>query len=135
LRDGAVRASGVSLKLRDSDFVTVTRQRTLPQPTDLGEDLYRSVVELARPELRAVASRGLKVRLLGVAAFHLAAGEQIGLFEGGRQRRERAAEAVDAVRKKYGRKAIARARLLSGDAPAPFERDPSTPAEKRGREG
>jgi len=134
LREAGVRAGGVSLKLRDSDFVTITRQRTLREPTDLAEDLYRAALELARPELRAVAGRGLKVRLLGVAAFHLTSAEQIGLFEGGRLRRERAAEAVDAVRRKFGRKAIARARLLRGDTPAPFERDPSTPPEKRGEE-
>jgi nucleotidyltransferase/DNA polymerase involved in DNA repair len=135
LRDGGVRASGVALKLRDSDFVTVTRQRTFPEPTDLAEDLYRAVLELARPELRAVASRGLKVRLLGVAAFNLWASDQIGLWAGASDRRHRAAEAIDAVRKKYGRKAIARARLLAGDAaatPAPFERDFSTPPDKRG---
>jgi DNA polymerase-4 len=135
LRDGGVRASGVALKLRDSDFVTVTRQRTFPEPTDLAEDLYRAVLELARPELRAVASRGLKVRLLGVAAFNLWASDQIGLWAGASDRRHRAAEATDAVRKKYGRKAIARARLLAGDAaatPAPFERDFSTPPDKRG---
>src|SRR3970282_31670 len=58
LRDGGVRASGVGLQLRASDFVTTTRQRTLPEPTDLAEDLYRAVLEVARPELRAIASRG-----------------------------------------------------------------------------
>jgi DNA polymerase-4 len=135
LREAGVRARGVSLKFRDSDFVTITRQRTLREPTDLAEDFYRAVVELSRPEVRAVAGRGLKVRLLGVAAFHLSAAEQIGLFEAPNVKRERAAEAVDAVRRKFGRKAIARARLLASDTPEPFERDPSTPPEKRGREG
>ena len=134
LRDGGVRASGVALKLRDSDFVTITRQRTLPEPTDLAEDLYRAVLEVARPELRAIASRGLKVRLLGVAAFNLWTSDQIGLWAGASDRRHRAAEATDAVRKKYGRKAIARARLLRSETPAPFERDPSTPLDKRGRD-
>jgi DNA polymerase-4 len=135
LREAGVRAGGVSLKFRDSDFVTITRQRTLREPTDLAEDIYRAVVELSRPEVRAVAGRGLKVRLLGVAAFHLSAAEQIGLFEPPNVKRERAAGAVDAVRRKFGRKAIARARLLSSDTPEPFERDPSTAPEKRGREG
>jgi DNA polymerase-4 len=135
LRQAGVRAGGVSLKFRDSDFVTITRQRTLREPTDLAEDLYRAVVELSRPEVRAVAGRGLKVRLLGVAAFHLSTSEQIGLFEAESVRRERAAEAVDAVRRKFGRKAIARARLLASDTPEPFERDPSTPPEKRSPEG
>jgi DNA polymerase-4 len=135
LREAGVRARGVSLKFRDSDFVTITRQRTLREPTDLAEDLYRAVVELSRPEVRAVAGRGLKVRLLGVAAFHLSVAEQIGLFEPPNVKRERAAEAVDAVRRKFGRKAIARARLLASDTPKPFERDPSTPPEKRGDAG
>ena len=38
--------------------------------------------------------------------------------------RRRATEAADAVRKKFGSKAIRRARLLDAGVRAPFERDP-----------
>jgi DNA polymerase-4 len=132
LREAGVRASGVQLKLRDEDFVTITRQRTLPDPTDLGEELYHAVLELARPELRAIANRGQKVRLLGVGAINLWTSDQIGLFEGANERRRKAAAAIDSVRKKYGRKSIGRARLLAGATPEPFERDPMSPLQKRG---
>ena len=61
LRASGVRASTVTVKIRDSSFRTITRQRTLPEPTDLTEPIYRAALELARPEVR-----GLRIRLLGV---------------------------------------------------------------------
>ena len=126
LRASGVKAGGVAVKIRDSEFVTITRQRVLPDPTDLTEEIWRVALDLARPEVR-----GMRVRLLGVAAIHLGATEQIGLFEEGRVRRHRAAEAVDQVRRRFGRHAIERARLLRGEIPDPFERDPLSPPEAR----
>jgi DNA polymerase-4 len=134
LREANVRASGVQLKLRDEDFVTMTRQKTLADPTDLGEELYQAALDLARPELRTLAGRGAKVRLLGVGAFNLWTSDQIGLFEGANERRRKAAAAIDSVRKKYGRKSISRARLLAGATPEPFERDPMSPLQRRGKD-
>jgi len=134
LREAGVRASGVQLKLRDEDFVTITRQRTLPDPTDLGEEVFQAAMELARPELRGLADRGAKVRLLGVGAFNLWTSDQIGLFEGANERRRKAAAAIDSVRAKYGRKSISRARLLAGATPEPFERDPMSPLQRRAKD-
>ena len=39
LRASGVRASTVTVKIRDSSFRTITRQRTLPEPTDLTEPI------------------------------------------------------------------------------------------------
>jgi DNA polymerase-4 len=119
LRSTNVLAATVSVKIRNSSFETVTRQRTLAQPTDMGDVIWRTAVELARREVR-----GQRIRLLGVAASGLGDQRQLGLFEGGEDRRRRATEAADAVRKKYGSKAIRRARLLDTGVRAPFERDP-----------
>ena len=60
LRSAGVRASTITVKIRDTSFRTITRQRTLPEPTDLTEPIYRAALELARPEVR-----GIRVRLLG----------------------------------------------------------------------
>jgi hypothetical protein len=51
-------------------------------------------------------------------------------------KRRRAIAAADAVRRRFGRGAITRARLLESDVPEPFERDPFTAPEARrvGRE-
>jgi hypothetical protein len=123
-----VKASTITVKVRDSSFRTVTRQRTLAQPTDLTEPIYRAALELARPQVR-----GIRVRLLGVTASNLGQREQLGLFAEDDPRRRRAIEAADAVRRRYGSKAVTRARLVDTGLPAPFERDPRNPLDRRAR--
>ena len=72
LRSAGVRAGTVAVKIRDSGFHTITRQRTLAEPTDLTDPIYATALDLARPELR-----GMKVRLLGVTASNLGEREQL----------------------------------------------------------
>jgi DNA polymerase-4 len=130
LRSAGLRAATVHVKVRDSSFRTVTRQRTLAEPTDLAEPIWQTAMELARPELR-----GIHVRLLGVGTSGFAEREQMTLFEeeaaGEGGRRRRATQAADAVRRRFGDKAVTRARLLGSGLPAPFERDPMKPLERR----
>ncbi len=130
LRSAGLRAATVHVKVRDSSFRTVTRQRTLAEPTDLADPIWRTALELARPEIR-----GLHVRLLGVGTSGFAEREQLTLFAeeaGGLDgRRRRATEAADAVRRRFGDRAVTRARLLGSGLPAPFERDPMKPLERR----
>ena len=128
LRSAGVRASTIAVKIRDSRFHTITRQKTLAEPTDLTEPIFRTALELARPEVR-----GMRVRLLGVTASNLGEREQLSLFPPAEPRRRRAIEAADAVRRRYGERAVTRARLLGADLPAPFERDPRNPLDRRAR--
>jgi DNA polymerase-4 len=128
LRSAGVRAATVAVKVRDSSFRTITRQRTLAEPTDLTEPIFRAALELARPEVR-----GIRVRLLGVTASGLGEREQLGLFEQIDPRHRRAVEAADALRRRYGERAVTRARLLGAGLPAPFERDPRNPLDRRAR--
>jgi DNA polymerase IV len=129
LRSSGVRAATVTVKIRDSTFHTITRQRTLAEPTDLAEPIWRAALELARPEVR-----GIRVRLLGVAVSHLATTDQLALFTdvAGDDRRRRVVEAADRLRKRFGQRVVTRARLLGTGLPAPFERDMGTAAERRG---
>ena len=120
LRSAGLKASTVSVKIRDSSFRTITRQRTLPAPTDLAEPIWHVALELARPEVR-----GLRIRLLGVSASGLGERDQLALFGADDPRRRRVVEAADSVRHRFGEKSITRARLLGARLPAPFERDPS----------
>lgn len=124
LRAGGVKARTIAVKVRDSSFTTITRQRTLQEPTDQTEVVFRSAVDLARPHLR-----GSRIRLLGVGASHLDDGEQMALFDVTDERRRRATEAADEIRRRFGAKAIRRARLLGSDVAEPFERDPMTAPE------
>jgi len=128
LRSAGVKAGTVTVKIRDTSFRTITRQRTLTEPTDMTEPIYRTALDLARPELR-----GIKVRLLGVTASGLGERDQLSLFEAEDPRRRRATEAADAVRRRYGSGAVTRARLLGAGLPAPFERDPRNPLDRRAR--
>jgi len=127
LRHAGLKAGTVTVKIRDSSFHTVTRQRGLPEPTDLTEPIWQAAVELARPEVR-----GKRIRLLGVAASEFGVKEQLGLFAAEDDRQRRVVEAADEVRERFGTRAITRARLLRTGIPAPFERDLGTAVERRG---
>ena len=124
LRAGGVKARTIAVKVRDSSFATITRQRTLPEPTDQTELVFEAARELARPQLK-----GIRVRLLGVAASHLGEGGQLSMFGANDERKAKATAAADAIRKRYGSKAIRRARLLDSAVAEPFERDPMSAPE------
>ncbi len=124
LRAGGVKARTIAVKVRDSSFHTVSRQRTMSEPTDQTEVIFAAACDLARPQLR-----GIRVRLLGVAASHLGEGEQLGLFTAEDERRRKATEAADAIRARFGSRAIRRARLIDSGVAEPFERDPMTAPE------
>lgn len=126
LRAGRVRAATVQVKVRDSGFHTVTRQRTLPEPTDLADPIFRTALELVRPEVR-----GRRIRLLGVGAHGLGEPAQMGLFATEDPRRRKAVEAQDEIRRRFGSRALTRARLLGDPLADPGGRDPLQPLEGR----
>ena len=127
LRSSGMLAATVTVKVRDSAFRTITRQRSLARPTDLTEPIFDAALALARPEVR-----GKRIRLVGVSASGLQHGMQLGLFEAVVERRHRLAEASDSLRRRFGQRAVTRARLLHSGLPAPFERDHGTAVERRG---
>jgi hypothetical protein len=71
--------------------------------------------------------------LLGVTASNLGEREQLALFETAEPRHRRAVEAADSLRRRYGEGTVTRARLLGTGLPAPFERDPRNPLDRRAR--
>ena len=127
IRAAGTKAATITVKVRDAAFQTVTRQRTLVEPTDLTEPIWRMALELSRPE-----TRGKRIRLVGISASGFGEREQLGLFEPDDPRVRRATEAADELRRRYGPRAVTRARLLRTGLPAPFERDHGTAAERRG---
>ena len=106
--DGAV-ARTVSVKVRTSDFRTLTRSRTLPTPTQVGREIYL----VARELVAGVDLGGLAVRLVGVRAEGLSpAGstaqqptleESVADTEFARRDAERV---MDLVRGRFGRGSI-----------------------------
>jgi DNA polymerase-4 len=135
LRAQQLVARTVAVKVRTSDFRTLTRSRTLPQPTDVGREIYLA----ARDLLAGVDLGGLPVRLVGVRAEGLsAAGEgvrQLTLEEavgGNADARREAERAMDLVRERFGRAAIgAGTRAVGRSAPVVPEPAPVVPRSSR----
>jgi DNA polymerase-4 len=72
-----VRAQGavgrtVSLKVRFADFTTITRSKTLSEPTDIGREIYAT----ARQMFEALGLDRARIRLVGVRLEGLLPGEQ-----------------------------------------------------------
>jgi DNA polymerase-4 len=126
LRASGIKAVTITIKLRDSSFTTITRQVSLEVPADLTEPIYEAALTLLRKELH-----GQRIRLVGVTASNFRDRDQLALFGGEDPKRHQAAEALDKIRRKYGDRAVTRARLVKAALPAPFERDPMTPVEHR----
>jgi DNA polymerase-4 len=109
LRKAQIVGRTVVLKLRFGDFTTITRSRTLSEPTDLGRRLYEEVREI----YEALGKQDAPIRLVGVRAEQLqdASSAQLGLWDESEGWRE-AEDVMDAASAKFGRGAVKPARLL-----------------------
>lgn len=117
LRERHWVARTIGLKVRWTDFTTLSRSHTLPEPTSVGRRLHEEAVSLL-DGLRPLRP----VRLIGIRAEHLSpAGDGALLWDPDEDWRE-AENSVDAVRKRFGSSALAPASLLrepSGGAGGP----------------
>ncbi len=106
LRQAGMYGSTVKIKLRWSDFSTLTRQVTLPRPTNQDNEIYNAACDL----LMQTWPRGKPVRLIGVGVSGLGPpAQQLGLWETPSEKGQRLQEALDEVRERFGRSAIKRA--------------------------
>lgn len=115
LRAAGCAARTVVVKLRLADFTTITRSRTLPEPTDVTQKIYATACALyAGAGLDARA----RLRLVGVRATGLipAAGAATQLAFGERPVSWREADrAVDRIVGRFGTDAVRPASLVDGD--------------------
>jgi len=99
LRDDGVVARTVTVKLRWSDFTTITRRITIPDPTDLDLPIYSAAKSL----FDKAWAKGRPVRLLGVGTSNLeTGGQQLSLFSQADDREHRVQEALDDLRDRFG---------------------------------
>jgi len=112
LREHALFTRTIQLKLRYSDFTTITRAYSLDHATQLDTEIFRQ----ARDLFRASRKPSSKIRLLGVHAGGLESEEgQLNLLEEDTTRRWRKAlTAVDQLRDKFGDDAVSLANGLKG---------------------
>ncbi len=111
LRKAGLQAGTVQVKIRQSDFRTVTRQRSL-RPPDSGTD---RIFAVARDLLGVWLARNpdQRIRLLGVGGTNLVPAEQRDLFSDGDASAGAAVErAVDEIRDRFGNASVSRARIL-----------------------
>ena len=113
LREHGLYARTVQLKLRDKDFNTITRARTLDHATQLDTELLRESRLLFRKNWKP----GRLVRLIGVHADSLETSEgQMSLLDeeaSGRWRK--ALGAADRLRDRFGEKAVSLGSAVKGD--------------------
>lgn len=104
-RKRGIKARTVTLKLRYSDFHTLTRSCTL-SPTSSELELYPVVKEM----LTMARTRSLPVRLLGLQLSNLGVFQQLSLFED----REKVGAVIDDIRERYGFSMVGLATQLGG---------------------
>ena len=111
LRADGYRARTVTLKARLATFTTLTRSKTMADPTDVGADLYQTVAAL----YRALPGERRRIRLLGVQATGLlsAGAEQLALLHG--ERWSDVERTIDRIEERFGRGAAQPASLLDRD--------------------
>jgi DNA polymerase IV len=105
LRAEGVRARTVQLKLRWSDFTTLTRRMTLPEATDDEVRIAETAIQLMRRELEEPRP----VRLIGVGGQNLLRSpKQLDLLDRSSNRRDDLNRVADVVRAKFGAKKLRR---------------------------
>jgi len=105
LRKHKLAGTTVKIKLRWSNFTTLTRQQTLPQPTNDDREIYAAAKEL----FNKAWQKGKPVRLLGVGVTQFSKGaSQLSLWDAPKKKDSQLFTAVDVLRERYGRNSIMR---------------------------
>jgi DNA polymerase-4 len=98
MRSRGVLAGQLTLKLRYTDFDTISRGKSIA-PTNVDVDLHRTALEL----YRGARTRELPIRLLGIAVAKLRLDAvQLPLFDAAQRR----GDAVDRARDRFGYRAV-----------------------------
>ena len=110
LRKEGVAGRTITLKLRYSDFKTITRSHTINEATNLEIQIYKTAEGLlSKPDLS-----GKKVRLLGVSASNLSGGpeqRQLSLFDSENTKLTAVSSAMDKIKDRFGEDIITHGRL------------------------
>jgi len=115
LRQQHLRGRTVNLKVRFSDFQTITRAQTLAEPTDITGEISRVAAELLEQCLPA--SRRVRLLGVGVSGFETGRTVQASLFpDEDRQKLQHLDEATDQIRERFGSGALQRGSGLMYDA-------------------
>ncbi|WP_020401245.1 DNA polymerase IV [Kordiimonas gwangyangensis] len=111
----------VTLKLKTSMHRTITRSRTLDAPTQLAGPIFEVGQQLLRP-----LADGTPYRLIGIGMSHfrpLTEADQPDLIEPTRTKRNKAEQAMDSLKGRFGNSAIMKGRSIDGAKSASTSHD------------
>ncbi len=119
LRKAGLQAATVQVKIRQADFSTFTRQRTLRPPGNGTDQIYAIACGLLGKWLSE--NPGQQIRLLGVGGASLAPAEQQDLFADTTTAAAPVDKTVDEIRDRFGNAAVGRASTLGRPNPDRLE--------------
>ncbi len=107
VRRRGLHARGVTLKIRFSDFKTLTRSFTLEKPTHLDKEIVKPALDLLW-RTREREAKNQKIRLLGIYLSGLKAAQTQPLLidDQTRSREECLVEKLDQIRERFGHEAV-----------------------------
>ena len=112
LRKSNLQAGTIQVKIRQSDFQTFTRQKSLRPPTNNTEQIYGMARELLTAWLES--NPDARIRLLGVGSSKLSPAEQRDLFDfAGDSAQDGVDKALDDIQDRFGTASVGRARTLN----------------------
>jgi DNA polymerase IV len=119
LRENNYYAKTISIKVRFSDFSTISRSKTLPLPIDSTHEIY----EIAKTLYLALNLDRARLRLVGISLDNLSEAAPEQLLLGAREKGWRAADtAIDQAKLRFGGGSVRPGRLIkksSADPKAP----------------
>ncbi len=104
LKKQHIAGQTIVLKMKTTDFKSRTRNRSLADPTQLADRIFRHGLELMEREID-----GTRFRLIGIGVSGLTpddAADPADLVDEGASRRAKAERAIDSVREKFGGAAL-----------------------------
>lgn len=104
LKKADLAGRGITLKLKTSEFKTITRARHLTDPTQLADKIFDAGIALLEAE-----TDGRRFRLIGIGVSDLSDAAQADpedLLDATAGRRKKAELAIDQLRGKYGKTAV-----------------------------
>ena len=117
----------VTLKLKTSDFKTVTRRKTLAQPTQLADIIFKTCEQML---IREPAGKAYRLIGAGLSGLSAPTGDSGDLLDPGAMARAKAERASDKARDKFGKDAVMkgrelkmRSRGMKGTPAAPTNKD------------
>jgi DNA polymerase IV len=116
MRTAQVAGRTVTLKVRFADFTTITRSKTMPEATDVTQEIYRTATDL----FTALGLQRARIRLVGVRVEGLIPRSTVQrqLMLGARERGwPEADRAIDKAALRFGSSAVRPATLLGGGRP------------------